>query len=221
MTKVTDQQIIDAAASHSTMRQAAQSLNVHESSFIPRAKRLGVYKPNQGRKGHQRSASENANLTYPLSEILAGMHPQYGTPMLKKRLLKAGILPSNCVKCGVEEPLTLDHIDGDNSNHRLNNLRIMCHNCHAKTPTYAGRNKKCIKAKKSHQEIAKLILMGLTTRQVLTTLSLVPNGVNYKRVDYIRDIVEVVRAVGLEPTRPLQPADFESAVVTNFTTPAQ
>ncbi len=38
-------------------------------------------------------------------------------------------------------PLELDHIDGNSDNNAAANLRIICCNCHAQTPTYKGKNK--------------------------------------------------------------------------------
>ena len=38
-------------------------------------------------------------------------------------------------------PLVLDHINGNPYDNSLNNLRVICHNCNAQTPTFAGRNK--------------------------------------------------------------------------------
>lgn len=65
---------------------------------------------------------------------------------LRRRLVQEGVLPRRCTRCGGTEwegspmPLELDHVDGDRRNNRLDNLRLLCPNCHALTPTYRGRN---------------------------------------------------------------------------------
>lgn len=67
---------------------------------------------------------------------------------MKSRLLKAQILEYKCATCGISEwnnnPITLqlDHINGVHDDHRLNNLRLLCPNCHSQTSTYAGKNVK-------------------------------------------------------------------------------
>jgi len=47
-----------------------------------------------------------------------------------------------------EVPLEIDHINGDKKNNSINNLRILCPNCHSLTPTYKGRNTGLVKAYK-------------------------------------------------------------------------
>lgn len=84
----------------------------------------------------------------PLIEILEGHHPYYGSHKLKLRLFNDGYFEKKCYCCGLTEwmgqdiPLELEHKDGNNENHHLDNLTILCPNCHAQTPTHAGKNKK-------------------------------------------------------------------------------
>lgn len=66
---------------------------------------------------------------------------------LKIRLIRENVLENECSVCGQgsewngkELVLQLDHINGINSDNRLENLRIICPNCHTQTPTFSGRN---------------------------------------------------------------------------------
>ena len=68
---------------------------------------------------------------------------------LKKRLLKNGIIKDICDECGIgniwnNKPITLqlDHINGDHSDNRLENLRVLCPNCHSQTSTFGTRRLK-------------------------------------------------------------------------------
>jgi hypothetical protein len=83
-----------------------------------------------------------------LHEILQGIHPYYQTFKLRNRLIKEEILAYECSICKIYKwnensiSLHLDHIDGDSSNHSLENLRLLCPNCHSQTDTWCGKNKK-------------------------------------------------------------------------------
>jgi 5-methylcytosine-specific restriction endonuclease McrA len=66
---------------------------------------------------------------------------------LKIRLINENILSYRCGSCGNEgmwsgSPLTLqlDHINGNPKDHRKENLRFLCPNCHSQTNTFAGKN---------------------------------------------------------------------------------
>ena len=82
----------------------------------------------------------------PLSEILDGQHPYYQTYKLNLRLIREGLMKNECSVCGISEwngkeiKMQLDHINGNSSDHRLENLRMICPNCHSQTETYCGKN---------------------------------------------------------------------------------
>lgn len=80
-------------------------------------------------------------------EVLLTKGVKRAAASLKARLLREGILVAQCSACGLGSgwngaPLVhhLDHVDGDTTNNSIENLRLLCPNCHSQTPTYAGRN---------------------------------------------------------------------------------
>lgn len=81
-----------------------------------------------------------------LEEVLVADSPTTNTARLRQRLLRAGLKEHRCERCGLREwqgepiPLQLDHVDGNRSDNRLENLRLLCPNCHSQTETWCGRN---------------------------------------------------------------------------------
>ena len=67
---------------------------------------------------------------------------------MRKLILKENLIKYECFVCGLKDKwnghkisLHLDHINGINGDHRLENLRFLCPNCHSQTKNYTGRNK--------------------------------------------------------------------------------
>lgn len=84
----------------------------------------------------------------PLHEILVENRP-YNSSDLKKRLVKEGLKEDKCELCGCSNKwngkpliLQLDHINGNHSDNRLENLRIVCPNCHSQTETFGNKRAK-------------------------------------------------------------------------------
>lgn len=94
-------------------------------------------------KARQRGEIRSRPPAMPIDELLVGAR---GRTHVKKRLLHAGLLENRCQECGLSEwrgkPLSvhIDHINGIPNDHRLENLRMLCPNCHSQTHTYGGRN---------------------------------------------------------------------------------
>ena len=67
---------------------------------------------------------------------------------LKQRLLELGLKQKACETCGCSEwrgrplSLALHHINGQSQDNRLENLQLLCPNCHSQTENFAGRNRR-------------------------------------------------------------------------------
>lgn len=88
-------------------------------------------------------------IEWKLEEILIQNSPFTHSSSLRKKLIKHGLLTQTCYICGIgpkwnDKPLILqiDHVNGDRKDNRLDNLRLLCPNCHSQTDTFAGRNNK-------------------------------------------------------------------------------
>lgn len=133
--------VIEATAQSESAAKAALLLGIKYDTYKKYAVKYGCFNTNQSGKGTKKYTP-----SIPLDLILSGKHPTYSTDKLKKRLLKEKILDEKCTFCGIsnvwnDRPLILqlDHINGDGRDHRLENLRILCPNCHSQTETWCNR----------------------------------------------------------------------------------
>lgn len=81
----------------------------------------------------------------PLEEILV-KGSTYSNTRLKQRLIEEGLLAEECAECHIGPEwngkllvLQLEHKDGDNTNNELDNLELLCPNCHSQTETFCRR----------------------------------------------------------------------------------
>jgi hypothetical protein len=112
------------------------------------ANRLGIDYSHFLGSAHLRGKRHNWSKKLPLSQILIEKSAYSNRCNLKRRLIKEGLMKNFCAICSIyqwlEKPIALhlDHINGVCDDNRLENLRLLCPNCHSQTETYGGKNKK-------------------------------------------------------------------------------
>jgi Zn finger protein HypA/HybF involved in hydrogenase expression len=123
--------IVPAGGNYQTTNRRIQKLNIDTSHFTGQAWNKGKI------IGPKRSIEEYLKEDSVVQSF-----------KLKSRLIAEGLKEHKCECCGITEwngkpaPIELDHINGNHHDNRLENLRILCPNCHAQTDTYRGKNKK-------------------------------------------------------------------------------
>jgi len=179
MIKINKEEFIEVCHNSISMRQASIKLDLPFTTFRRYAIKFEVYKINQGGTGVIKKRR------FSTEDILNGKHPNFRGTELHERLVKEGYKKEQCEVCGLKDwkgkkiTFDLDHIDGDNTNHKLENLRIICPNCHSQTSTYKNRNK--FKIKISDKELTLALKETKSIRQALLKVRLNAHGKNYQR----------------------------------------
>lgn len=158
LSKITDEKIKECIGKVSTIRELLVSLDVkpvggNYKVVQDKIKKMGMTISDIFGSAKKRSSWSKGKILgengrgFSLEKIMVEdfYYPSFS---LKKRLLKTGVFKEECSNCKLTQwleakiPLELDHINGNNRDNRLNNLRLLCPNCHALTETYRGKNKR-------------------------------------------------------------------------------
>lgn len=117
---------------------------------------------------------------------------QYGKKIRGATMIQAltALRGWRCENCGLTEwqgqkvPLEVHHIDGDELNSVLENLQVLCPNCHALTNNYKGKNqKKQDGLKVSEEALVEALREAPNIRQALLRVGLTAKGANYTRAN--------------------------------------
>ncbi len=149
----TESQLRQAVLDSTSIRQTLRKLSLKEAggNYAQIKKYLHFYNINTS---HFRGQVWNKGLKgigkprIPLEKILT-KGCLFQSHKLKKRLFKENLKQQSCEECGWAKespdgriPLELNHINGNYTDNRIENLRILCPNCHSLKPTHRGRNRK-------------------------------------------------------------------------------
>ncbi len=151
--KWTEENLKEAARDSTSIRQVLKKIGLKEAggNYSQISKYLNEFKIDithfKG-KGWSKGLIGVGRPVFTLEEILI-TGSTFQSYKLKKRLYKTGLKKEKCEECGWAKnsedgriPLELDHINGVSNDNRIENLRILCPNCHSLKPTHRGRNRK-------------------------------------------------------------------------------
>jgi hypothetical protein len=149
----TKQEFITAVETSFSKRQVLHKLNLVEAGgnykvFDRAVKELGLDTSHFKGQGYLSGKTHDWSKKIPIQDILIENSTYTSSFNLKNRLLSEGLLIEQCSKCGISDEwqgehlsLHLEHKNGINNDHRIENLTLLCPNCHSQTKSYCGRNK--------------------------------------------------------------------------------
>jgi hypothetical protein len=118
---------------YSNIKQIITNLGLDTAHFTGKAHMLGS-------RALNRKTPEKYLIVYPTNKSI-------NTNNIKLKLFRDNIREERCEICGNtvwmgdKIPLTIHHINGNRWDNRLENIQILCYNCHARTENFSAKKK--------------------------------------------------------------------------------
>ncbi len=148
MKKIKDEIIKKICMESNSMEEACKKLQVSRVWLKQKATQLGCWIPNKGGKNIPRPFYIHSRRIFTLDNWHDDKLIEIARAAILRNILKYNLIPYQCFECGLDEwngkPITLDldHINGNGKEHRKNNLRFLCPNCHSQTDTFRNKKRK-------------------------------------------------------------------------------
>ena len=139
------EEFIHACESSASMSEACAKLKIPYTTFKRVAQSYGVYKPSKDTRAHKHGGGVPSKLS--VEGLNNGEFPNFQSYKLKRWLWKNHIKENRCEICGITEwngksiECALHHKDGNKHNNKLENLEILCPNCHSQTDNFTSKNR--------------------------------------------------------------------------------
>ena len=190
MKNIKEDDLRRAVKSSFSIRNVARELGINPKNTKPIKRCISKYKIDTSHFAGQAWSKGKTMLTE--NDIISKKRRNV---QIKNFLFKSGKKLYKCEICGIKEwmgkdiILEIHHIDGDKNNNKIENILILCPNCHSQTDNFRGRN---IKKKElvSEERIISEYKNNKNIRKTLIAVGLSPKGGNYARVKRI--IKEIV-----------------------------
>lgn len=146
----TDKDLVNAVESSKSIRQVLFKLNLKQAGGNYKTVHAKIKKLNLSLE-HFHFQAHNKGKKLPPKRPITDYFSNKQTIQsykFKQRLIREKYFEHKCYSCNLTEwlsepiPLELEHKDGNHLNNSLENLTLLCPNCHAKTSTYRGKNRK-------------------------------------------------------------------------------
>jgi hypothetical protein len=120
-----------------SIRAAAQYLGVAYNTFKKYAIMYDLFEQNKNQSGVGITTKGNTGWGVKIQDLFDGKHPNYPHWKLQERIVRDGYIAQECCNCGYDDyresdmrgPYIINFLDGDGSNHDIDNIQLLCYNC--------------------------------------------------------------------------------------------